>query len=132
MDCFGRAELGSWWPTCWHSYFAAGFKHPRWSKGGDTAFQADVAMSGFATTVFESPWTSVNVGEQHFSVGMPRAGGSLALWLPQDTFPVGLGAQEDRMYGHTSLLPPDPVCDFPFNSLPHPETLVQAFAQTVG
>lgn len=55
-------ELGSWWPLCWYSYLAAGFKHPRWSEGGDTAFQADIIASGFATTMVGSPWTRVNAG----------------------------------------------------------------------
>lgn len=55
-------ELGSWWPLCWHPYLAAGFKHPKWSEGGDMAFQADIIMSGFATTVVGSSWMRVSAG----------------------------------------------------------------------
>lgn len=96
------------------------------------AFQADIIMSGFATTMVGSPWTRVNVGEQHFSagaVGMPRAGDPWHCCCPRTP---SLWGWVLRRTVQTSLLPPDPVCDFPFNRLPHSETLLQAFAQTLG
>lgn len=56
-------ELGSSWPPCWHSYLVAGFRHPKRSDRGDTAFQADIILSGLATAMAGSPRTRANAGE---------------------------------------------------------------------
>jgi len=99
------------------------------------AFPADIIVSGFAATVAGSPWTSVNAG-----------GAALCCWCRWDArqsreipgtvvapghLPQHMGWVPGRTV-RTSLLPPDPVCDFPFNRDPHSEALSQAFVQTLG
>lgn len=84
---------------------AAGFKHPQWRKGGDTAFQANTLTPGFATTVGGSPENRGNAGGAALFCG--RGWGAQSWEDPgpvvaPEHFPhpqhVGLGAQEDHPY----------------------------------